>query len=197
MHATQYFHASRKCRYNFSVPKLKNDNNQNKSILASRALSKLGNVFIQLFEEQAVSDELKASMKNYMDISNNLNNCVNSLKSATKISKLNINYKSPYDYDKEFEANNLLETLESYARFIMIENDFANLTLCAETILKDVEKTFFNQLPSLSELELTMDEISVHGRRFVETVNLVVIKTLCKNLINFDFSRVLTMQDFY
>ena len=137
------------------------------------AFLRLGNVFLQLFEGRTVSVELKESIKSYMDIATNINNCEKGLKLATKITNFNINLKeSEFDYNvDESVVKTVKPTLKSYSDLILIERDFTNLTLCAGEILKDVKKS---ELPSLLKLKFVMEEITTHGRIFVQIVNKIL-----------------------
>ena len=81
-------------------------------------------------------------------------------------------------------SRDLKETLDKYSTFMMIQNDFSNLNLCGDKILKNINDTILKELPSLLELKSMMHIISIDFSMFVETVNYSFIKLSTPNIIN-------------
>ena len=79
-------------------------------------------------------------------------------------------------------SRDLQETLDKYSTFMMIQNDFSNLSLCGAMILKNIGPTILKELPSLLELKSIMDNISINLSMFVERVNYSFTELLRPNI---------------
>ena len=178
------------------------------------AFLNLGNIFLKLLNGATVPIELLETVNNdYMNISMNVKNCEEGLKSSMHITTLQIKY----DHSSEKWANSqifisllnfhaeiwifprkrkhleaslnqldisrdLQETLDKYSTFMMIQNDFSNLSLCGAMILKNIGPTILKELPSLLELKSIMDNISINLSMFVERVNYSFTELLRPNI---------------
>ena len=134
----------------------------------------------------------------------NVKNCEDGLKSAMHITNLKINYTNWERYvisqilislsinhaiiffredieaivDEPDISRDIKPTLDKYSKFMIIQNDFANLQLCGDMIWKNIGATHLKKIPSLLELKSIMYKISIYVPMFVERVRYLTIKRL-------------------
>ena len=75
-------------------------------------------------------------------------------------------------------SRDIKATLDKYSKFMIIQNDFANLNTCGDMIWKNIGDALLKKLPSLLELKSIMYKISIYVPMFVERVRYLTIKRL-------------------
>ena len=146
-----------------------------KNLKERRALLNLGNVVVKILKGNPISDDLIQPILNYVNISENVKNCQKGLETTNIMINMEINYEhsifSEIEDDGLEMKNEIIDGLENYSKFMLIEADFENFILCFNTILKNVEEGLKKKLPSISKFRSIMDEFWIVGKSLVQKVS--------------------------
>ena len=130
---------------------------------------------LKILKGNPISDDLMQPILSFVNISENVKKCQKGLENANIMINMEINYEQSIFSEIEDDGlemkNEIIDGLENYSKFMLIEADFENFILCFNTILKNVEEGLIKKLQSISKFRSIMEDLWIVGKSLVQKVN--------------------------